>query len=230
TLGRRSARVNKILTEGYDQLEKTLMDLIAQTSLTAQQVLDGWSKSHGRIINGTNHWNSYAKYLAKHEEQERCRLSIGSDDPITPTLRCQLYAKFKDDHGEQWQEILEIHDMLKISDSLPQTMAQRAQTFNKTSKRMTSLVGLVSFGRTLANTTIQLDAAAAKHGFEAALVMCGKTVNEDALLGFVHTTAGAKKVCISRFLNSLSFTTLQFFDTRCRADEHTIIGHLKAHV
>ncbi|KAF8430676.1 hypothetical protein L210DRAFT_838085, partial [Boletus edulis BED1] len=161
-----------ILTEGYDQLKKTLMDLIAQTSLTAQQVLDGWSKSHGRIINGTNHWNSYAKYLAKHEEQERCRLSI-----VTPTLHCQLYAKFKDDHGEQWQEILEIHDMLEISDSLPQTMAQRAQTFNKTSKRMTSL----------------LDAAAAKHGFEAALVMCGKTVNEDALLGFVHTTAGAKK-------------------------------------
>ncbi|KAF8121400.1 hypothetical protein EV363DRAFT_1186188 [Boletus edulis] len=198
TLGRRSARVNKILTEGYDQLEKTLMDLIAQTSLTAQQVLDGWSKSHGRIINGTNHWNSYAKYLMKHEEQERRRLSIGSDDPITPTLRRQLYAKFKDDHGEQWQEILEIHDMLEISDSLPQTMAQRAQTFNKTSKRMTSL----------------LDAAAAKHGFEAALVMCGKTVNEDALLGFVHTTAGAKK----------------FFDTWCRADEHTIIGHLKAHV
>lgn len=40
----------------------------------------------------------------------------------------------------------------------------------------------------------QLEMTAAKHGFEAALVMCGKTVNEDASLGFAHTTAGAKQV------------------------------------
>ncbi|KAF8122079.1 hypothetical protein EV363DRAFT_1183542 [Boletus edulis] len=147
SLGRRSARINKILTEGYYQLEKTLTDLTAQTSLTAQQILDGWSKSHGRIINGTNHRNSYAKYLAKHEEQERCRLSISPDDPITPTLRRQLYAKFKDDHGEQWQEILETHDMLEISDSLPQTMAQRAQTFNRTSKTVASFILLCTHAR-----------------------------------------------------------------------------------
>ena len=40
----------------------------------------------------------------------------------------------------------------------------------------------------------QLEGVSAKHGFEAALVMCGKVVNEDTSLGFVHTTAGAKKV------------------------------------
>ena len=41
---------------------------------------------------------------------------------------------------------------------------------------------------------LQLEGVSAKHGFEAALVMCGKVVNEDTSLGFVHTTAGAKKV------------------------------------
>jgi len=46
---------------------------------------------------------------------------------------------------------------------------------------------------------LQVEGAAAKHGFEAALVMCGKVVNEDASLGFTHTTAGAKKV---RFISS----------------------------
>jgi len=40
----------------------------------------------------------------------------------------------------------------------------------------------------------QLEGASAKHGFETALVMCGKVMNKDSLLGFVHTTAGAKKV------------------------------------
>ena len=40
----------------------------------------------------------------------------------------------------------------------------------------------------------QVEGAATKYGFEAALVMCGKVVNEDASLGFAHTTAGAKKV------------------------------------
>jgi len=54
---------------------------------------------------------------------------------------------------------------------------------------------------------LQVEGAAAKHGFEAALVMCGKVVNEDASLGFAHTTAGAKKV---RFI-SLSVLTLSWF-------------------
>ncbi|KAG6371476.1 hypothetical protein JVT61DRAFT_9508 [Boletus reticuloceps] len=191
--GRRSARVNKILNEGYEQLEKTLTNLVAQTSLMAQQVLDGWCKSHGHIINGTNHWNSYARYLTKNEEQECRRLGLPAETPITPTICRQLYTKFKEDNGENWQEILEIHNMLELSDSSPQTIVQCAQMFNKTCKRVMSL----------------LDAAAAKHGLEAALVMCGKTINEDASLGFVHMMAGAK----------------QFFDTRCHADEDTIIGH-----
>jgi len=54
---------------------------------------------------------------------------------------------------------------------------------------------------------LQVEGTATKHGFEAALVMCGKVVNEDASLGFAHTTAGAKKV---RF-TSLSVLTLSWF-------------------
>ena len=41
--------------------------------------MDGWHKSRGRVINGANHWNLYAKYYAKHEAQERKRLDISSD-------------------------------------------------------------------------------------------------------------------------------------------------------
>ena len=54
---------------------------------------------------------------------------------------------------------------------------------------------------------LQVEGAAAKHGFEAALVICGNVVNEDASLGFTHTTTGAKKV---RFTPS-SVLTLSWF-------------------
>jgi len=42
--------------------------------------MDGWHKSKGRVINGVNHWNLYAKYLAKHEDQEQWRLGLPADD------------------------------------------------------------------------------------------------------------------------------------------------------
>lgn len=62
---------------------------------------------------------------------------------VSPTLRRQLYTKFKEANGETWQEILEIHAMMEMSDSLPQTVAQRAQTFNKIRKKVVSMVSFV---------------------------------------------------------------------------------------
>lgn len=60
----------------------------------------------------------------------------------------------------------------------------------------------------------QLEMAAAKHLFEGVVVMCGSAVNEDVSLGFTHTTPGAR----------------EFFETRCRANDDTMIRHLRAHV
>lgn len=56
--------------------------------------------------------------------------------------------------------------------------------------------------------------ASAKHGFESAVIMCGNTVNQDASLGFMHESPGAKN----------------FFKVQCHADENTLMGHLKVHV
>ncbi|KAG2352452.1 hypothetical protein BDR07DRAFT_1498279 [Suillus spraguei] len=61
---------------------------------------------------------------------------------------------------------------------------------------------------------LSADSAAAKFGFETAMVVCGKIINQDASLGQVHTTPGAA----------------EFWSTQCRADDDTIISHLKAHV
>ena len=79
--GRRTARVNAILADGYDELEGILTKIVGETSLSVQQVMDGWHKSHGRVVGSTNHWNLYSRYFAKHEEQEHRRLGLPEDTP-----------------------------------------------------------------------------------------------------------------------------------------------------
>lgn len=44
---------------------------------------------------------------------------------------------------------------------------------------------------------LQLDGAATRQGFEAALVMCGNIVNEDVSLSHVHMTPGAGGVSVT---------------------------------
>ena len=79
TAGHRSAAINSILDEGYNSLEDILTQLVNKTALSLQQIMDGWHKSKGRIINGINHWNLYMKYIVKHEDQERRRLGLPAD-------------------------------------------------------------------------------------------------------------------------------------------------------
>ncbi|KAF8120235.1 hypothetical protein EV363DRAFT_1070768, partial [Boletus edulis] len=111
TSGRRTAVVNASLSAGYDELEAVLTKLVEQTNLSAQQILDGWHKSRSRPVSGTNHWNQYTKYVMRHEEQERRRLNLPQDVLLSPSVRRELYAKFKEDNPDTWQEILEVHDM-----------------------------------------------------------------------------------------------------------------------
>ncbi|KAG1840034.1 hypothetical protein C8R48DRAFT_679693, partial [Suillus tomentosus] len=78
------------------------------------------------------------------------------------------------------------------------TIAQRGQGFQKHYRRVIQI----------------LESAAVKFGFEAAVVLCGKVVNEDGSLGHSYNTPGA----------------VGFWETRCRASDDAIVGHLKAHV
>ncbi|KAG2747741.1 hypothetical protein P692DRAFT_201684006, partial [Suillus brevipes Sb2] len=107
------------------------------------------------------------------------------------------YELFKKSYPDTYQDILDTYGELDmLTDN--QTIAQRTQSFQKLYKRVGSI----------------LDGAATRQGFEAAIVMCGNIVNEDASLGHVHTTPGAGG----------------FFEKRCRASDDAIIGHIKAHV
>ena len=59
---------------------------------------------------------------------------------VTPSIRRQLYTKFKEDNVESWQEVLELYDLVESSESTSQTVAQRAQSFDKMRKRLMNLV------------------------------------------------------------------------------------------
>ena len=47
-----------------------------------------------------------------------------------------------------------------------------------------------------------MDMAAQRHGFQVAMIATGNTVNQDASLGHVHVTEGAKGVSVAFAFNS----------------------------
>ncbi|KAG1882370.1 hypothetical protein F4604DRAFT_1537412, partial [Suillus subluteus] len=108
------------------------------------------------------------------------------------------YNAFKKSFPNDWQDILEIYGETALFLGGPQTVSARGQEFQKFTKKLSGL----------------MDTGVARFGFEAALVACGKVINQDGSLGMAHTTSGAA----------------DFWLSRCKADEDTIIGHLKVQV
>ena len=58
---------------------------------------------------------------------------------VTPTTCGQLYNKFKEENGEAWQEVLELHDLLESSEASSQTIAYHMQSFSKIKRRLINL-------------------------------------------------------------------------------------------
>ncbi|KAG1897302.1 uncharacterized protein F5891DRAFT_1192000 [Suillus fuscotomentosus] len=199
--GRRSAELNTALDVGFAAVERCFLDLSTSTTLPVSQLINLFLKSRGRTVNGTNYWNLYANYFKEHIKTELAR--IGREAPAgggTPsaTVHTQCYDKFKEAYPESYQDLLLMHKEALLLGSSTQTIAQRGQGFQKHYRRVIQI----------------LDSASAKCGFEAAVVLCGKVVNEDGSLGHSYSMPGAAG----------------FWQTRCRASDDAIIGHLKAHV
>lgn len=79
---------------------------------------------------------------------------------------------------------------------VPQTVAARAQEFHKFCKRLSAMVCNITLFYCRVSEAIQMDAGAARYGYEAALVACGKVINQDGSLGMAHTTPGAAGVSV----------------------------------
>ncbi|KAG1784330.1 uncharacterized protein HD556DRAFT_1315168 [Suillus plorans] len=201
--GRRFQTANAVLREGFVELERMIQDLSSKTAIPTHQIVILWNKSHARSTSTVNHWNAYSSYFKDHLKDELARLGRRAPEihgTPSATVRRNCYELFKAAFPDKWQNILELHEQSAMLLGIPQTVAMRGQEFHK-------------FGTKISGLGRQMDSAAARYGFEAAFVACGKVVNQDGSLGLAHTTPGA-----------------EVWKSRCRADEDTIIGHLKAQV
>ncbi|KAI6022539.1 hypothetical protein PISMIDRAFT_17306 [Pisolithus microcarpus 441] len=113
-------------------------------------------------------------------------------------VRKKCYELFKKEHCDTWQEILIKFEESTQYTKTGKTVSQWQQLFNKSAKQFTHLFTALSKA----------------HGIEAAFIMAGSVVNQDASLGFTYTTAGAE----------------DFFMEHCCADTNAIIRHFKAHI
>ncbi|KAG2124874.1 hypothetical protein DEU56DRAFT_916815 [Suillus clintonianus] len=215
-MGRRSLEMNTLLEEGFAGIERAFDDLSLSTTYPLQQLTNMFLKSRGRAVHGINYWNIYANYFKENMDKEVAHVTEDDvndakgkgkgkevcrpDMQGTPStrLRTRCYEKFKDTFPDAYQDILDMFDEAAVLGAATQTVSQRGQSFQRLCKKVTGI----------------LDSSAARFGFEAAVVLCGKIVNQDASLGHVHTTPGAGG----------------FFETRCRANDDTIIAHIKPHV
>ncbi|KAG2739564.1 hypothetical protein P692DRAFT_20755375 [Suillus brevipes Sb2] len=186
-----------MLDVGFAAVERQFLDLSASTTLPVSQLINLFLKSRKRTVNGTNYWNLYATYFKEHIPHYilLCRLFI---DLTGATVRKQCYESFKDTYPDSYQDLLLMHEEASLLGSTPQTIAQCGQGFQKHYRRVIQI----------------LESASIKSGFEAAVVLCGKVVNEDGSLSYSYNTPGAAG----------------FWETRCRASDDAIIRHLKAHV
>ncbi|KAG1859751.1 hypothetical protein F4604DRAFT_1930477 [Suillus subluteus] len=147
------------------------------------------------------HQNLYSNYFKDNTKQELGRLGQNlAVGEHTPSVTRQKECYAK--FKEQFPDTYQ--DILDTHEELA-SLGALPQTIGQRRQ---------AFQRFHRRVTNILDVVSSKFGFESATVMCGKIVNQDASLSHVHTTPGVT----------------DFFLTRCRADNDTIIGHLKAQV
>jgi hypothetical protein len=75
--GRKSAEIQKILDDGFINIEQSLLQLSESTSIPLQQVVNLFLKSRGRIMINTNFWNIYSRsYFKDNVEEELARIGV----------------------------------------------------------------------------------------------------------------------------------------------------------
>ncbi|KAG1775774.1 hypothetical protein EV702DRAFT_947747, partial [Suillus placidus] len=123
-----------VLHEGFVSMEHLVHELSHQTSIPTHQVISLWNKSHAHDINSVNHWNAYSGYFKDNLKQELGRLSDKAPD--IPGMPSKYFSLSLPAYPDTWQTILEYHGQSIILSGVPQTVAMRAQEFQKFCKKI----------------------------------------------------------------------------------------------
>lgn len=218
SVGRLEAKLEKVLEDGFVEIDVIVGRLAQESKLSPEQVESRLRRRNEPSAHILNMWNIYQAYHKANLSEEMARLDDGGDIPgksrnryrqfatnslrmieneINSSHRRECYELFKSEFPDTYAEILQMESsVLKLSNA-PSTLQERTRYFKRMFKTVTHLVrGLRQYGSYISNhdALLQLDSWHIKHGFEAALVLCGTKVHEDGGLTAEHTTAGAKDV------------------------------------
>ncbi|KAG1818703.1 uncharacterized protein BJ212DRAFT_1479689 [Suillus subaureus] len=199
--GQRQGAANALLQEGFMRLKTVIHEVSCNTSIPTHQVIALWHKSNGCSFNNVNHWNAYSSYFKANPQQELKRL--GNKAPKAPGTPSAIMH-----HN--------CYELFKneYPDSWQTILEYHEEATVLMGAPQTVAMQAQEFHKFGKKVSAMMDITAAHFGFEGALVTCGKVVNQDGSLSLAHTMPGAAG----------------FWLMHCKANDDTIIGHLKAQV
>ncbi|KIM56686.1 hypothetical protein SCLCIDRAFT_29355 [Scleroderma citrinum Foug A] len=183
-IGRPSDAILDIVQEGLDHITTYLTDLVVRSGQPPQQLIDRFVKQYTHL-NSANDWNKYSKYFAQNTQAELNRFwKTGAQAGSVDTKSVTVRRQCYELFKKDYPE-----------------------TWQKILTKFKESVQYTEAGKMFA-------ALLKSHGIEAAFIMAGSIVNQDASLGYSYTMPGAE----------------DFFMERCCSDSDAIISHFKAHI
>ncbi|KAI0363185.1 hypothetical protein BV20DRAFT_1058254 [Pilatotrama ljubarskyi] len=230
-VGRISHESLKHLDAAYELVLEKAKEVRQKTGLSIAQIFEHWLAATGsRTQTKPNLWNLYSAYFKENTAKELARLhakNLHEDrDPVpSPTRSSDSYDAIEhledEDHGSSNQGHASGTRQLCYKAFQRDYGAEKAKAILETFRQLQGAnVGqsqTVAQCRTIfkkhsTKLTDLMNAGEQLHGFSGALLLVGSSVNSDAGLATVHMTKNAEG----------------FFEDKCRADEDTIIGHMRA--
>jgi hypothetical protein len=143
-VGRPSDEVLDILHNAFSELNARIKSLAQETKLSVKSILLRWNLQTNRAKNA---WNMYQHYFKANCDEELTRIGVTVDGSveISQKMKSECMAKFKEEHGDTWEEILWVtNELEELEDKGTMTLQQRALTFRKSTRKLKDLVRVSS--------------------------------------------------------------------------------------
>lgn len=115
-----------------------------ETGLSVECILSRWNLQTNRA---KNTWNMYQRYFKANRDEELTWIGVTVDGSveISQKMKSECMAKFKEEHSDTWEQILQVmNELEELEDKGTMTLQQRALTFCKSTRKLKDLVHVSS--------------------------------------------------------------------------------------
>jgi hypothetical protein len=125
-VGRPSDEVLEVLNKAFSDLNSRVKKLAQETGLSVESILTCWNLQTNRAKNA---WNMYQQYFKANQVEELAHIGVKIDGSfeILQRMKSECMAKFKEEHGDTWEEILRVSNQLEELEGKGTTMLTRLQ-------------------------------------------------------------------------------------------------------